>query len=722
MGIDSTVASIEWPDDKHPSTLNNFEGVARAKRYRVLGTTCRDLGIRALILGHHRDDQAETVLMRLAGLKHRLGLAAMKSSAPLPECLGVFGVDHSGGPVTDKSSVAVHFEHGGIRIVRPMLSLGKSRLISTCRVHGTPWAEDATNHDKTLTERNAFRHLLHNHKLPLALSSDSVLAVCLSIKARIQRHEAAGARIYSACPMTLDIQTGSVVLRFPPVDVFFPGSAPDHVPSPSEKLQARATAQYLLRHILSLVSHESMHASEKIAELITWLWPSLHPDDQPSWTNFSPSRCGCEFTPIKPTPQHQATDPAYAHDRLGPWLISRVYISKRQRMMPSERDYLGFRLQFPASRTSDWYFFDARYWIRVHNHSAHPIHLRMLTDQELEKLMQIKLDRKAPILSPSDPKIRAFDRKQHLRRALASVDSHTLRRGLPALFHDPEHEGDVATPFALPTLQASPSPSLIDPDDPAAPGCTWEIKYKQVDPGPGRSLDDMVRPPVFRPFASDPLTLEQAAVKAQLETLGAFGPVSSKMPVMEKPVSKKPVMREKESRIRSMSSIPPESRSARSRPQKPNPAKQAEDDDTHPRHVQSMNQKQRKDEREQGIHRLHPANPPQVLLSGDKQATPPQEDTHPVPVQLRIHYERVPPRTKAEREQGQIRLRFAKPPQVLLSEDNREMLAMRTSDAAVGEKKSLQWKTEAEGEADTLAKLHLHGGTVRFEYKRRFNR
>ncbi|CAO3420701.1 tRNA(Ile)-lysidine synthetase (EC 6.3.4.19) [Azospirillum endophyticum] len=105
---------LRWEGEK-PST--GLQAAARAARHRLLGEACGEAGILHLALAHHRDDQAETVLLRLARGSGIDGLAGMT-------------------PVrTD----------GRVRMIRPLLGFAHDRLLATCRAEGVGWIEDPSN-------------------------------------------------------------------------------------------------------------------------------------------------------------------------------------------------------------------------------------------------------------------------------------------------------------------------------------------------------------------------------------------------------------------------------------------------------------------------------------------------------------------------------------------------------------------------------------------------
>ncbi|CAG7601794.1 tRNA lysidine(34) synthetase TilS [Candidatus Vallotia tarda] len=125
LDIDFDCRSVEIP--KMPR--KSIEALARDARYAALKQMCSTHGIRTLWLGHHADDQAETVLLQLlrgAGLP---GLAAM----PLRRLL-----------------------HEGPVYVRPLLSVFKTSLKAYARQYALCWIDDESNVD-TRRARNAVR-------------------------------------------------------------------------------------------------------------------------------------------------------------------------------------------------------------------------------------------------------------------------------------------------------------------------------------------------------------------------------------------------------------------------------------------------------------------------------------------------------------------------------------------------------------------------------------
>lgn len=110
---------LSWLGAK-PST--GLQAAARTARYSLLTESCVARGLTDLLLAHHRDDQAETFLLRLGRGSGVDGLACMASLArsPVP-----------GAP--------------DIRLVRPFLPVPKTRLTATLKFLDVPWIEDPSN-------------------------------------------------------------------------------------------------------------------------------------------------------------------------------------------------------------------------------------------------------------------------------------------------------------------------------------------------------------------------------------------------------------------------------------------------------------------------------------------------------------------------------------------------------------------------------------------------
>ncbi len=105
------------------------EGEARNRRYRAFARALEATGAEAVALAHHRDDQAETLLLHLMRGSGLRGLCGMP-----PESLV-----------------------NGVRVVRPLLTFSGAELREALREAGETWREDATNGGDCYL-RNRIRH------------------------------------------------------------------------------------------------------------------------------------------------------------------------------------------------------------------------------------------------------------------------------------------------------------------------------------------------------------------------------------------------------------------------------------------------------------------------------------------------------------------------------------------------------------------------------------
>ena len=109
-------AVLRWEGAKPKSRLQER---AREARYALLFQEARRCGARVVLTAHHADDQAETILFRLARGSGIAGLAGMS---------------------------AVTKVHGAA-LVRPLLDIPKAALVAYCRKHGLAAIDDPSNRD-----------------------------------------------------------------------------------------------------------------------------------------------------------------------------------------------------------------------------------------------------------------------------------------------------------------------------------------------------------------------------------------------------------------------------------------------------------------------------------------------------------------------------------------------------------------------------------------------
>jgi tRNA(Ile)-lysidine synthase len=155
LGVAHT--TLRWREKKPKSGLQD---AARVARYRLLAQAAKRAGCAHVMTAHTLDDQAETVLFRLARGSGLTGLAGMATTSLLP----VGGSE--------------------IFLLRPLLHIPKSRLVATLKVAGIAYAEDPSNKDPRFT-RPRLRTLMP------ALAREGLDAPGLSrLAVRLRRAEA----------------------------------------------------------------------------------------------------------------------------------------------------------------------------------------------------------------------------------------------------------------------------------------------------------------------------------------------------------------------------------------------------------------------------------------------------------------------------------------------------------------------------------------------------
>jgi tRNA(Ile)-lysidine synthase len=118
--LDVEHRTLKWRGDKPKAGLPS---AARDARYRMLARAAKSCGASHILTAHTRDDQAETVIMRLSRGSGIAGLAAMARES----------------------------DRNGVVLARPFLDVSKSRLVATLEKAGIAFADDPTNHDPRFT-------------------------------------------------------------------------------------------------------------------------------------------------------------------------------------------------------------------------------------------------------------------------------------------------------------------------------------------------------------------------------------------------------------------------------------------------------------------------------------------------------------------------------------------------------------------------------------------
>lgn len=111
---------------------DGLQAAARDRRYDSLADWCAHSAVRWLLTAHHADDQAETLLMRLARGAGVGGLAGVREFRPLT---------------------------ASVTLVRPLLGWRKAELVEIAEAAGLTPSDDPSNHDPRF-DRTAARRLL----------------------------------------------------------------------------------------------------------------------------------------------------------------------------------------------------------------------------------------------------------------------------------------------------------------------------------------------------------------------------------------------------------------------------------------------------------------------------------------------------------------------------------------------------------------------------------
>lgn len=117
LGVPHQILTLDWPDGKPTA---NVQAVARERRYTALFDWATAGGFSVIATAHHADDQAETLLMRLA---RGAGIGGLAGARPTRHI------------------------RADLRVIRPLLLWRKAELEALVAAAGLDAVDDPTNSD-----------------------------------------------------------------------------------------------------------------------------------------------------------------------------------------------------------------------------------------------------------------------------------------------------------------------------------------------------------------------------------------------------------------------------------------------------------------------------------------------------------------------------------------------------------------------------------------------
>jgi len=140
LGYDTRV--LTWAT-QGLSIETGLQEKARCARYRLLGEECRQAGIKYLITGHTKDDQAETLFMRYGRNTDWRGARGMSVARYAP----------------------LWPELAEVTVLRPLLNISREQLRDYNGAHGLKWVEDVSNSNLAFSRIQAREYLSEHPRM-----------------------------------------------------------------------------------------------------------------------------------------------------------------------------------------------------------------------------------------------------------------------------------------------------------------------------------------------------------------------------------------------------------------------------------------------------------------------------------------------------------------------------------------------------------------------------
>jgi len=197
LGCEAAVVAVEWGGRGGAPRAAAAQAAARDARYASLATLATARGAAVLLTGHHGDDAAETVLLRVLRASGPHGLAGVPPAAWL---------HRAAAPP--------------LLLLRPLLPVSKSHLLDFVARARLPWLADPSNADARGTPRNALRAALGGAPAAAAagarggralLSKTHPASAAARRVAAAARAAGAGARAHAAALLAAAVAPGPIL-------------------------------------------------------------------------------------------------------------------------------------------------------------------------------------------------------------------------------------------------------------------------------------------------------------------------------------------------------------------------------------------------------------------------------------------------------------------------------------------------------------------------------
>ncbi len=221
----------------------SLEEAARQARYAFLGRVAQRLGAPVVAVGHHADDQVETLLMHLLRGSGLAGLRGMPPSVALAQLR--------------LPAVQDRPDFGDIRLIRPLLPFTRQQILAWCQQNGLEPRWDLSNLDTTF-----FRNRLRHEIIPQLKAINPNLSTVLSRTAFVLQgdYQVLDAHRQALWDDLAQVETGRVRLALLPF-----------------RQLARGDQRALLRRAIAALRPEHRNISwEHTERVLDWL--AAHPE------------------------------------------------------------------------------------------------------------------------------------------------------------------------------------------------------------------------------------------------------------------------------------------------------------------------------------------------------------------------------------------------------------------------------------------------------------